>query len=95
MYASASFEPVQDWKSPHQSKGATEMKVELNEEEGSFGIELIAETKEEAATIARFGLNHLRKINSSGVSVHKDGQFKLWITVGKRKDSSCFIGHPR
>lgn len=71
------------------------MKSELTENAGCFHIQLTAENLEEAALISRFGLNHLKKINSSGVTVQANGKFELWLVTDKRVNATDYIGQPK
>jgi len=67
------------------------MKVQFNEYEKSFTVEMTAENMEEAAALVRFGLNSTKEIKLKQASVHQGGSFYGFINIGKKKNSSGTI----
>jgi hypothetical protein len=71
--------------------GNNGMKIIALEYEGCFAFDLTAETIQEAALLARFGMNHTKELRTAYVNVSKEGTFYSSIVVGKRKDNCGVI----
>ena len=66
------------------------MKAELNEYEGCFSIDLIAETKEEIARIVKFGLNATKEIRYKSVWI-SGNEFMGSVVLGKKTRTTVDI----
>jgi len=76
------------------------MKVRVEEFDGCFGFNFIAENMQDAVDIVRFGLNHTKEVRNAGSNVGRylhsndaknDRNFTMYITIGKRKQSESYI----
>lgn len=67
------------------------MKVEVVEQVGSFGIEMIAETLAEGALLVRFGLNRTTELRNASARAYQDGGIYGSIVLGKRKQATSYI----
>lgn len=61
------------------------MKIQFDEHDGCFGINLTAENMVEAAALVRFGMNSTAEIRSCSSSVRQDGSFEADIVFGKHR----------
>lgn len=67
------------------------MKITFIEYEGSFSIELSAETMEEAAKLSRFGMNRTSEVRYCSTNVYEDGRFEAIAVFAKSKRANCNI----
>ena len=67
------------------------MTIELTEHEGCFGITMVAENMQDAATLVRFGMNAVREIRSHSATANEDGSFSAHLVLGKHKRASSYI----
>ena len=64
------------------------MKFQMKEYGGSFVIECMAETTQDASLLTRMGMNGKREVRYE-TNVHQDGTFTSWISIWKnRRDNS-------
>ena len=61
------------------------MKIEFSEHDGCFAVDMSAETMEEAAKLARFGMNRTSEIRHCSAYVSAQGEFSASIIFGKSK----------
>lgn len=66
------------------------MKIEIHENEKTFGLNMTAETVQDAALLVRFGMNATKKFYSSS-SAHKDGVFLGHIVITKHHRAESHI----
>lgn len=71
------------------------MKAKLREHPGCFGIDLTAETMEDAALLVRFGMNRTSELRNAGAMVNQDGSFSAYMVIGKRKDADATVQRRR
>lgn len=64
------------------------MIITFVEHDGCFGIDLQAETLQEAAQLVRLGMNRKAEIQHCSSSVFKDGAFYASVVFGKHKRAS-------
>ena len=67
------------------------MKALLTEYEFCFGIELAAETMEEAALMVRFGINTKQELRTKSAYVHPEGKFALSVVIPKIKKPTVIV----
>lgn len=67
------------------------MKVTVSEYEGCFGIEMQAETMEDAAFLMRLGMNRTSELRSAESYVGKSGSFDGCVVIGKRKQVTSTV----
>ena len=67
------------------------MKIEFNENEGCFGITMIAENMAEAAALVRFGMNRTDQINSASSDACEGGCFTSHLVFAKSKRADSAI----
>lgn len=67
------------------------MKVTFIEYDACFGVDLTAETKEEAAMLVRYGINRKKEIRCSGVRVTAKGDVSCYINIGKTRKPTDYV----
>lgn len=67
------------------------MKIEMKEYDGSFAFNMKAETVQDAAMLARWGINRTRRIVCAGAYADKSGEFSGYLTIAKRKHQTSHI----
>jgi len=67
------------------------MKATFGEHDGCFAIDLVAETKEEAAKLVRFGMNRTDEIRHCSARVTAQGEFSAVIVFGKSKRANSEV----
>ena len=63
------------------------MKCKIDENIGGFWIEFESETLEEAVTVARFGINRVKRLEYADVFASKDGCMKAQMSIRSRKET--------
>ena len=69
------------------------MKTTFTEYNGCFGVDLSAETIDEAALLTRFAINRTTEIRIASGFVSQSGEFNVSIVLGKRKQPTGEIPH--
>lgn len=68
-----------------------DVKVEVREYEGCFGIDLTPETIEEAALLIRLGINGTLELRSLNAAAHSSGRIDASLVIGKRKQQRANV----
>lgn len=71
------------------------MKISFNEYGGCFEVAMTAETVQEAALLARFGINGTKEVRSIGAHAFLDGTFTAHVVIGKRRNHQSAIEKAR
>jgi len=67
------------------------MKINIFENQWSFGFHLDAETLAEAAWITRFQTNVKKDVPAFSATASKDGTFQQYISFQKKKEQTSII----
>ena len=67
------------------------MKIELREHAGCFGFELVPETMEDQALLARLAVNHTKVVRSVCVNAHADLAMTASVVLGKRRNAKSSL----
>lgn len=67
------------------------MKVLVSEHDGCFGVDLTAETMQEAATLVRMGMNRTEEVHHAAASAGKGGEFGFCLVFGKAKMATEYV----
>jgi len=71
------------------------VRAKFTEGEGNFWLSLKADTIEDAAVIARYGINKKKVLKYSAAFISKDGTFVIDMSFGKIKQPNCEINSAR
>ena len=67
------------------------MNITMQEHEGCFAFDMVAETMADAALLTRFSTNVTNELRSAGAHAHKDGAFTCHCVLGKHRKANSDI----
>jgi len=68
------------------------MKITMTEFDGCFSFDMVAETVEDAALLARFAVNRTTEALHVSSNAYQDGTFTGELVIGKAKNATTEIG---